>query len=244
MASGVDDDRREPDLTPAQGSAVDAVVRQIRQLIADEKLKVGDSLPTERELCAQFSASRNTVREAMRILKAYGMVDVRPKIGATITDNRMSRAFDLFSFNTNAITRKTYVDIQSFRSMVEVDSVERIFDNVGRTDVNDLRDLNRSMRDSTTTAAASELDFEFHLRLVSILGNAAVTEIYRIMKPVIIRIMAMRKPFEAFATAVYDEHSDIIDALEARRRINYQYALQSHLDHGLRNFNRKTEAFA
>jgi DNA-binding FadR family transcriptional regulator len=244
MASGVDDSRQRPDLTPVQGSAVDAVVRQIRQLIADEGLKVGDSLPTERELCAQFSASRNTVREAMRILKAYGMVDVRPKVGATITDNRMSRAFDLFSFNTNAISRKTYVDIQSFRSMVEVDSVERIFDNVGRSDINDLRELNRSIREATSTPAAAELDFAFHLRLVSILGNAAVSEVYRIMKPVIIRIMSMRKPFEAFATAVFDEHSDIIDALEARRRINYQYALQSHLDQGLKNFNRKSEASA
>ncbi len=242
MAQGDDSNAIPPGDEGADGSAVDTVVRQIRELISDSNLKVGDSVPTERELCARFNASRNTVREAMRILKAYGMVDVRPKIGATITDNRMSRAFDLFSFNTMEISRRTYVDIQSFRAMVEVDAVERIFEHVCQSDINELRDLNRSICDAATIAAASESDFAFHLRLVSILGNTAVCEVYRIMKPVIIRVMGMRSPFEVFAASVFREHNAIVDALEARKRINYQYALQSHLDQGLNNFKRDVEA--
>ena len=98
-------------VTAPTESAVDTVVNQIRALIADEGLKVGDSLPTERELCSLFNASRNTVREAMRIVKAYGLVEVRQKIGATIIDNRMSRAFELFSFNTMEVSRKTFSDV-------------------------------------------------------------------------------------------------------------------------------------
>ena len=72
----------------AGGSAVDQVVAQIRDLIEADGLTVGDKLPTERELCDRFTTSRNTVREAMRMLKAYGIVDVRPKVGATIVDHR------------------------------------------------------------------------------------------------------------------------------------------------------------
>jgi len=55
------------------GSAVDDTVARIRALIAEKGLGVGDSLPTERELCERFATSRNTVREAMRILKASGV---------------------------------------------------------------------------------------------------------------------------------------------------------------------------
>ena len=79
-----------------RASAVDQTVRRIRALISDERLGVGDSLPTERELCDRFGTSRNTVREAMRILKAWGVVEVRPKVGATIVDQRMSQAFEQF----------------------------------------------------------------------------------------------------------------------------------------------------
>ncbi|MBO6719801.1 MAG: FadR family transcriptional regulator [Rhizobiaceae bacterium] len=236
MARGASGEVRQPDLAPVQGSAVDAVVREIRRLIADEGLKVGDNLPTERELCAQFGASRNTVREAMRILKAYGMVDVRPKIGAIIVDNRLERVFDLFTFNTIEISRKTFSDIQGFRAMVEVDTVERIFDNVGDGDIAELRALNAAMRDAETMAAASEADFAFHVRLVTILGNDAVTEVYRIMKPVIIRIMEKGKVRQDFGSSTYQQHADIVDALEARNRINYQYALQYHLELGFNTF--------
>src|SRR5688572_17093724 len=74
-------------------SAVEAVVEQLKALIDQRNLGVGDSLPSERELTEMFSSSRNTVREAMRILKAYGVVDVRPKTGAVIVDRRMDAVF-------------------------------------------------------------------------------------------------------------------------------------------------------
>ena len=223
-------------IRPAAPSAVDDVVARIRALIAERGLHVGDSLPTERELCQRFQASRNTVREAMRILKAYGVVTVRPKIGAVIVDNRLERALDLFSFNTIEISRKTFADIQGFRSMIEVDTVERIFDHAGPDDIGELRARNRAMRDAPTMADASEADFSFHLKLVSILKNDAVTEVYRIMKPVIIRIMEKGKVRQDFGTSTYQQHADIVDALEARNRIKYQYALQYHLELGFNTF--------
>jgi len=232
---------RQPEPAPTRASAVDAVVRQMRRLIAEAGLKVGDSMPTERELCIQCNASRNTVREAMSILKAYGMVDVRPKIGAVIVDNRMERVFDLFSFNTIEISRKTFADIQGFRSMVEIDTVERIFDNVGPNDIARLHQHNHAMRDAPSVAAASEADFAFHVSLVGILKNDAVTEVYRIMKPVIIRIMERGKVRQDFGTSTYRQHADIVGALEARSRIKYQYALQFHLELGFNTFGEPQE---
>ena len=86
-------------------SAVETLVGQIKALIDTRNLGVGDALPSERELCEMFSSSRNTVREAMRILKTYGVVDVRPKVGAVIIDRRMDAVFDLYSFNTLELSR-------------------------------------------------------------------------------------------------------------------------------------------
>ncbi|TXI03232.1 MAG: FadR family transcriptional regulator, partial [Rhizobium sp.] len=55
-----------------KGSAVDHVVDALRRLMRERNLGLGDALPSEAELASMFSASRNTVREAIRILKAYG----------------------------------------------------------------------------------------------------------------------------------------------------------------------------
>ena len=56
----------DADIRPVATSAVEDLVVRIRSLISDRHLGVGDSLPSERELCELFATSRNTVREAMR----------------------------------------------------------------------------------------------------------------------------------------------------------------------------------
>jgi DNA-binding FadR family transcriptional regulator len=217
-------------------SAVDTMVLNIRRLISDGKLGVGDSLPTERELCDRFQASRNTVREAMRIMKAYGIVSVRPKVGAIIVDDRMERALDLFSFDTLDISRRTFNDIQGFRKLIEVGSVDAIFEQMRPDDIAEMRVINERLRAAGSTAEASEEDFRFHLRLVSILDNRAVCDVYRIMKPVIIRIMERAKELRDFTGDTYEQHAAVVDALAARDRIRYQYALQSHLHVGVKTF--------
>ena len=217
-------------------SAVESLVLEIRALIDNQLLKVGDALPSERELCERFSTSRNTVREAMRMLKAYGVVEVRPKSGATIIDNRMARAFDLFSFNTIEISRKTFADIQGFRALVEVNSVDAMFDNLTAEHLLALEASNAAMQNAVSVAEAAEADFGFHVGLVGILDNAALLEIYRIMKPVIIGIMEKGKSRQDFHTSTFAQHQAVIDALRAHDRISYQYALQFHLNIGFNTF--------
>ncbi|KRA43235.1 hypothetical protein ASD80_08265 [Devosia sp. Root635] len=212
------------------------MVLNIRRLISEGKLGVGDSLPTERELCDRFQASRNTVREAMRIMKAYGIVSVRPKVGAIIVDDRMERALDLFSFDTLDISRRTFNDIQGFRKLIEVGSVDAIFEQMRPDDIAEMRAINDRLRAAGSIPEASEEDFRFHLRLVSILDNRAVCDVYRIMKPVIIRIMERAKQLRDFTGDTYEQHAAVVDALAARDRIRYQYTLQSHLHVGVKTF--------
>lgn len=224
-------------IRPSTASAVDDLVANIRALISDQGLKVGDSLPTERELCERFQASRNTVREAMRILKAYGIVSVRPKVGATIIDDRMERALDLFAFNTLEVSRSTFTDIQGFRTLLEVASVEELFERITADDIADLERANDEMADAASAVEASEVDFRFHTRLIEVLGNKAILDVYKIMKPVILKIMVRGKTRRTFSTTTHAEHAAIIEALSARDRIAYQYRMKSHLEAGFPHFD-------
>jgi DNA-binding FadR family transcriptional regulator len=220
------------------GSAVDEVVARIRTLIGEEGLKVGDNLPTERELCERFATSRNTVREAMRILKAFGLVDVRPKVGATIIDTRMSQAFELFSFNLLEVSRETFSDIQGFRRLLEVAPIEELLERITPEDIADLRAINEGLLQVTPIDEASEQDFRFHTRLMSVLGNRAILDVYTIMKPVILKIMKTGKTRHSFGTTTFREHDAVLDALESRDRIAYQYRMKTHLEAGFAHFTR------
>lgn len=217
-------------------SAVDQALAQIRELIVEGGLKVGDKVPTERELCDRFSLSRTTVREAMRMLNAFGVVEVRPKVGATIVDQRMNRAFDLFSFNVTEISRQTFDDIQGFRELIETGSVHQIFSSIRPDDLAELHEINRDMVRAKTVVEASEHDLRFHTRLVSVIGNKSILDIYRIMTPVIMRIMQRGKTRRTIEGATFHEHEGILQAIERRDALGFQYLMRTHLRSGLSTF--------
>ncbi|MFC4120768.1 FadR/GntR family transcriptional regulator [Nonomuraea zeae] len=58
--------------------AYERVVEQVEEAIESGSLCPGERLPSERELMVQFSVGRSTVREALRVLQARGLVRSRP----------------------------------------------------------------------------------------------------------------------------------------------------------------------
>ncbi|GGS63173.1 FadR/GntR family transcriptional regulator [Nonomuraea spiralis] len=58
--------------------AYERVVEQVEEAIESGALGPGARLPSERELMVQFSVGRSTVREALRVLQARGLVRSRP----------------------------------------------------------------------------------------------------------------------------------------------------------------------
>lgn len=59
-------------------NAYEQIVAQIEEQVRNGDLHAGDRLPSERHLMARFGVSRPTIREALRVLRATGLVDSRP----------------------------------------------------------------------------------------------------------------------------------------------------------------------
>ena len=230
----------EPSREPGDGSAVDNLVQQIKGYIQSNSLTVGDTLPSERELGEKFAAARNTVREAVRILKAYGVVDVRPKIGAVIVNRHMDAVLDLFSFQLS-ISRETFLDIQGFRRLIEVGSADAIFSSVTDADIARFRKLNQEILDAPSKVEAAERDFGFHAALLELADNQTVLNVYTTMKPIIVKLMETGKESHGLQ-GTYDTHTHILDALEKRDRLGFQYWMSNHLDHGLGFIDRSVDA--
>lgn len=63
--------------SPAQiGRAGEDVALQLEAAILEEKISPGERLPSERELQAQFQTGRGVIREAIKVLRQKGLIDV------------------------------------------------------------------------------------------------------------------------------------------------------------------------
>jgi DNA-binding FadR family transcriptional regulator len=233
------DEDRETERT--SGSAVDVVVGRVRALIKERGLRVGDVLPSEAELSNMFAASRNTVREAVRTLKAYGVVESRQKVGAVMIDRRQAAMTDLFAFAME-ISPDTFQDIQGFRRLTEMNLGETLIGRISDAELDKLAQLNSAMAAKTDVERASELDFEFHQALIDAAGNRTLSEIYGMLRPVIQRLMRAGKEQREALDLAAAEHSDIIEALREKDRIAYVYHMNRHLQAGLKYIGNEERA--
>src|SRR5205807_8261983 len=62
------------------------IVRQVKAMIAEGRLKSGDRLPPERDLAEKFVVSRSSVREALRALESLGLVEIRAGEGTFVRE--------------------------------------------------------------------------------------------------------------------------------------------------------------
>lgn len=217
---------------PAKVSAVDRLVDQIRELVRSRHLVIGDPMPTERELGELFQTGRNTVREALQILKAYGIVEVRPKIGAVLSDRHEDAVRKLFAFQ-NDISPASFLDVQGYRRIVEVGICDHIILHATSSDFNHLDAVNTRILNVQSVDDAAHCDFAFHEALVTLAGNRTLLTNYRLLQPVITDIMRVGKAARPVQIDTHETHAEIINALKARDRVAYAYLLSRHLEYGL-----------
>jgi GntR family transcriptional repressor for pyruvate dehydrogenase complex len=158
------------------GRASEMIVDQIRVLIRDGQLKLGDRLPAERVLGEKFGVSRVTVREALRGLEANGMVAIKVGAGggafvtAPTSAQVGSGIIDLLSLSD--LTAK---EVTEARQVFELGIIPVVCDRASPQDIEELL----SICDRGDAALAEgkypmSLSAEFHSRVARAGHNKAI----------------------------------------------------------------------
>src|SRR5262249_7769728 len=91
---------------------------RIKQYIIDNRLKPGDRLPTEQELCDRFGVSRVCTREATKALSFLGIIDAAPRRGLAVGQLDMKRVTHYLGFHF-AISDFPLSELLDARSVIE-----------------------------------------------------------------------------------------------------------------------------
>ncbi|MDN5789181.1 FadR/GntR family transcriptional regulator, partial [Pseudorhodobacter sp.] len=103
------------------------VADEIKQWVVERDLKQGDRLPNETQMIGLFAVSKSTVREAMRILEAQGLILTRtgPGGGSFIDKVSPDRAKSLLA-NYFYFQNLSIADIYQMRKALEPELVANL----------------------------------------------------------------------------------------------------------------------
>lgn len=191
-------------------SLVDQTLEQLRLRIAQGVWAVGERLPTEPELCAELGISRNTVREAMRVLAFSGLIETRQGDGSYL------RSMTDPLGTMRALSHCTLGQAQETRQILEVEAIGLA---AQRRTASDLRAL-RTALDASAALYQGDLeayisaDLAFHQRLVDAAHNPALSELYQYFSAIVGAQLRQTLNLSPRRQAVFDLHVALLDAVE------------------------------
>ncbi|MDI9915743.1 FCD domain-containing protein [Rhodococcus sp. IEGM 1379] len=195
-----------------------AVSGRIRAAILDGTLPVGESLPTEAELAQTFSVGRSTVREALRVLQAQGLVT-----GADTVSTARPRVTHENTADSAAIALSAAVQVGAvpLRDLVELRVLLEAAALRGVSVVPEAAHVAvERMRQAVATGSAAEFhdaDVDFHVALAGAGGNKAFGLVMTVLRDGIASYLMRELDALDDSTATLGvllaEHEAIVDAI-------------------------------
>lgn len=207
---------KEKSLTPVGSqSVVDMAIQSIVDAISDGTYPVGSKLPNEYDLISELQISRNSLREAMKVLSTVGVVEIRRGDGTYVSEQMNPSVIDnmIYGLVFDASSTQELIELrQSFEEIM----LKLAIDKADVTDIRSMQALIDSMDASFKEGdleAAAEADFAFHIRMVESAKNTflirIVKGVYRLFRHSILESITTE---EEFAKAV-EYHTQLLDLI-------------------------------
>ncbi|WHH58152.1 FadR/GntR family transcriptional regulator [Petroclostridium sp. X23] len=201
-------------------SAVDLVINNIKKLLLTKHLMPGDRLPNELELSKNLQVSRGSIREAMKILSAFGIIDIRQGDGTYIAESPNKVLFDPLLFNL-ILAQSDFNELMELREIMEFEVIRLIIKNADEDAIKLIENayldmetkINSSVKDPVVL---SKSDLEFHYALGKATKNKLVEKIYTFIMDFFMPSIEITHEAQKTGLSALHTHKKILDALMER----------------------------
>ncbi|HKF46403.1 MAG TPA: FadR/GntR family transcriptional regulator [Terracidiphilus sp.] len=207
------------------------IVSQIKESIAEGRLKPGDQLPAERELAQQFGVSRTAVREAVKTLCEKGLVEAYSGRGTFVTSAKSQSAKHSFQWLVKNGDPQHARFVRELREILEPEFTALAAARIDKQQLAMMREamdlMDRSMGDPE---AYIEADLDFHLSLAEAAGNPLILSLLDSIVDVLReeRLGVFETPGGPSRGQVH--HKIIFKAIEQRNPAKARKAMIAHME--------------
>ena len=226
----------EPDLLASPFRAIprervkDQALEQLKQYIASGAVTAGGRLPSERDLAKRLGVGRNSVREAVKVLEALGIVESRVGEGTFIVDAAGASLGRTIGFAL-ATWGGTLVELLQARQMIESEAARFAARRAEPADLAAiLAEVDQMEAAGDDLYAYLAADMRFHRRIAAATHNAIaaglVANLIDALEEVLRELRADQIATVAEGTAT---HRDIYAALAAGDADAAHHRMRVHL---------------
>ncbi len=219
-----------PDVGPIKSTRIyEEIVRQVKALISEGRLKSGDQLPPERDLADQFKVSRTSVREALRTLESLGLIEIRPGEGTFVREVSIESLIEPLAqvilsqrqavrelFEARRLLEPTLAGLAARRATPdEIQGMEQI--------------LAEQAREVAAGGTGVAQDAAFHASIAASVRNRAIRRIVNTLMDLLAQSREESLQTPGRATRSHQDHQRILDSIRKRDEVGAQRAMLNHL---------------
>ncbi|MEG0053769.1 MAG: GntR family transcriptional regulator [Comamonas sp.] len=194
------------------------VAEQLRQRIFQRELEPGSWID-ELKIAEEFGISRTPLREALKVLAAEGLVTMKPRRGAYVTE----------------VSENDLKDVYHLLSLLESDAAGVVATQATAAQLSELQvlhdELEAAIDDAERFFAVNE---RFHMAVLTVANNRWRNQLVEDLR----KVMKLNRHQSLFKTGrirdSLQEHRDILQALQKRDSEAARRAMQLHFSNGLR----------
>ena len=163
-------------------SAVETAFQGLRAMMATGRLQAGQRFPTEAALCTELGVSRSSLREAVRMLAALGVVEVRQGSGTYVSPLRAADIVRSLGLTVGLLPLEGLLEVYELRRVLEGHAAAQAAARRPDALVAELADLLTELEACDDPDRIGLLDARFHAQVAAAAGNptlAALLEVFR-----------------------------------------------------------------
>jgi len=196
--------------------------------------RYGAVLPPQDVLSKEFDVSRTVMREALSMLLARHMLDVRPKIGTRVRPMSDWRMIDeeVVSWRFRAQPDKHFLrDVIEFRALIEPAACGLAATRASATDLAGIRDAYDALVEaSPADSGAQAADTLLHTRILRASGNQFYQQMVAIITGALTLVSPVLKEREDGWRGIVRVHGRVVEAIERRDATEAETAARAMID--------------
>ncbi len=155
-----------------KASVKDQTLEQLKNYILSGVVQLGERLPSERALADALGVGRYSVREALKVLEAVGLVQSRVGEGTFLTTNT-GASFGRILGLSLATWGGTMIELLDARKMIEVEAARAAAERATRADLENIQRELRTMNTAEDVREYLKADMRFH-RCIGVASHNAI----------------------------------------------------------------------